>query len=89
MGLLARLQATIAVIVSISMVAIIYAKLQDPLISKAKSGGKWAGFMSKRVKDVDQLLPVVLALLLLGIVVWFVVSTVQSEKTKQVRQPPR
>ena len=91
MGMLRRLQILTASTVSIGMVAIIYARLQDTLIEPAKEGGKYEGFLSQRVAEIDAVAPIVLALLLLGIVIWFMVATVQRERTERgkLKQPPR
>jgi hypothetical protein len=89
MALLARLRILVASYVTIGAVAYIYAELQAPLIEKGKPGGEFEGFLSERIADFDGILPVILTLLLLGITVWFVIATIQNEKTerRQVRQP--
>jgi protein involved in temperature-dependent protein secretion len=89
MGLLLRLRIVIATYVTVGAIGVVYAKLQSPLIEAGKSGGQFEGFLSDRIADLDALLPIVLGLLVLGVTVWFVVATVQNERTESrtVRRP--
>jgi len=89
MGLFLRLRILLGSYITIGAVAYVYAELQAPLIEKGKSGGELSGFLSGRIADFDSLLPLVLTLMLLGVTVWFVIATVQSERTenRRVRQP--
>jgi len=89
MGFFLRLRVLVATIITIGAVGIVYARLKEPLISEAKSGGQFGGFLSNRVAQLDALIPVILSALLLGVVVWFVAATILSERTesREVRRP--
>lgn len=89
MGLLSRLQIVVATVVSVGVVAVIYGELQSILIEPAKNGGKHEGFLSDQIAQLDTLMPILLSFLLLGVVTWFIVATVQNERTQRVQKPPR
>lgn len=89
MGFFLRLRVLTGTIVTVGAVGLVYARLQNPLIEKAKTGGEYAGFLSNRVDQLDALVPVILSAILLGVVLWFVAATILSERTerREVRRP--
>jgi hypothetical protein len=82
-----RLQVMSAVIVAVGAVALLYAEVGLKLINMGTGNGEFTGPFSGLMTDVETVVPLVLAAFLLGIVVWFVASTVQRERS--VRRPPR
>lgn len=83
-----RLKFVFGSVVSIAMVALIYAEGAKPLIDMAT--GDLSGPFSSLANDIDYVVPLILALLLLGAVVYFLIGPVQRERSRTVgRRPPR
>lgn len=80
------LRVVVATIVAVSAVALLYVEVAVPIIDMGSGDGAFTGPFSVIVTRVETMVPLVIALLLLGIVIWMVVSTVQQERT--VRRPP-
>lgn len=87
MGLLARLQVLVAVIISVGTVGLLYSTIGQRLIALGETGGQHEGFLSGMVENIDTVIPLVLVVILLAMVAWFLVSVVQEEKS--VNRPPR
>jgi len=88
MGLISRLQVVIATVVSVGAVGIMYATVGQRLVSLGESGGKHEGFLSGMVTNIDTVVPLTLVVILLAVIAWFVVATVQEERSVS-RRPPR
>jgi hypothetical protein len=82
---LVRLRATVAVIIGISAIALVYAEVGLPLLRLVEPGGKHEGFLSDTVANLETVVPIVLTGLLLGIVLWLVYGQVQDERTVRRR----
>lgn len=82
----ARLQFTFYSIITIATVGVIYSEAALPLIKLGGSGGSSSGFLSSRIDQIETLVPLILAMLMLGIAIWFLVSGVQEERTVNRRR---
>lgn len=87
MGVLARLRVLLAVSMSLGVVAIIFAAVGQRLIRLGGTDGQFSGFLSPVVERVGTIIPVLLAGLLLAIILWFLASSVQEERTRTRRRP--
>lgn len=86
--ILAALRVVVATVIAVSFVALLYVEVALPLIKMGSDGGQLTGPFSVIVTRVETMVPLVISLLLLGIVVWMVVSTVQRERSVSRRPPP-
>lgn len=84
----AALRVVVATIVAVSAVALLYVEVALPLIEMGSGDGSMTGPFSVIITRVETMVPLVIALLLLGIVIWLVVSTVQRERSVSRRPPP-
>jgi hypothetical protein len=85
MGFFARFQIVVATVVSVGVVAVIVQNVGSTISNLIDPDGPF-GIISQQVQNLG---PVVLSLLLLAIVVWFMVSTVQEERTVETRRRRR
>lgn len=85
MGFFRRFQIVVATIVSVGVVAVI---LQNVGTTIAGSIDPDAPF-GELARQVQSLGPLVLALFLLAILAWFIVSSVQEERTVETRRRRR
>ncbi len=85
MGFFARFQIVVATVVSVGVVAVILQNVGNTIVSFIDPDapfGQLAG-------QVQTLGPLVLALFLLAILAWFLVSSVQEERTVETRRRRR
>lgn len=82
-----RIAFVLGSIISIAVVAVIYAEAAMPLIQMGT--GDMSGPFSDQIRMVEEVVPPVLALLLLGAVVYQIVGAAQDERTVNQRRPPR
>lgn len=86
MGFFARFQILIGTTVSIGTVAIVVQNVFPIVTGLSDPDGAFSGLQSQ----ITNLGPLVLALMLLAILAWFLVSTVQEERTvEEVRRRRR
>ncbi len=85
MGFFARFQIVVATVVSVGVVAVIIQNVGNTIVSFIDPDapfGQLAG-------QVQTLGPLVLALFLLAMLAWFIVSSVQEERTVETRRRRR
>ena len=85
MGFFRRFQIVVATVVSVGVVAVIIQNVGNTIVSFIDPDapfGELAG-------QVQSLGPLVLALFLLAILAWFLVSSVQEERTVETRRRRR
>jgi hypothetical protein len=81
-----RMAFVFQAIVAIATIAVIYARAAKPLV-KMGTSGNFQGFLSTPISQLDTVVPLVLAFLLLGTVVWFVAGGVRDEQSVNRRRP--
>jgi len=81
MSLLRRLQVVVATVISVGFVGIIYNELGLLLIDQIL--GESSGPFDIVAERIETVVPLVLALLLLGIIAWFLVSSVREERVQR------
>lgn len=84
MSFIARVQITLATVVAVGFVGLLYIEIGLPLINMAT--GEFDGPFSDIANQIGTVIPLVLSLLLLGIVVWLIASSVQEERRRRVRR---
>lgn len=86
MSFLARIRVTLAVLISASLIGLLYVEVALPLINMGTGDGQFTGPFSDVLSQVETVVPLVISLLLLGIVVWLLASSVQEETRRRVRR---
>jgi len=84
MSFVARIQITLATIIAVGFVGLLYIEIGLPLINMAT--GEFSGPFSSVANQIDTVVPLVLSLILLGMVVWLIASSVQEERRRRVRR---
>ncbi len=82
MARLAAARVVVYSLLSLAVVGTVYSELL-PLFDMATSGGEFEGFLSPTIANLETMVPLVLAAMALGIVLWYLVSGAQEEKTRQ------
>jgi|APHM01.1.fsa_nt_gi hypothetical protein len=85
MGFFSRFQVFVQVTFSIGVVAVIVQNVAPVIDAEIDPTGSFT-ILSTQVQDLG---PFVLAMFLLAIVVWFIVSTVREERSVEVRRGRR
>jgi hypothetical protein len=85
MGLMRRLQVLLGVTIANASAGIVYATAGQQLLARAGTGGTNAGFLSGTVDQLDVVVPLVLGIFQLGIILWFMVSSVEEERAVRGR----
>jgi len=83
----AAAKVTVYSILSLAVVGVVYSELQ-PLIDKVTGDGVHSGFLSEQIAQMNTLIPLLIAAMAVGIVLWMLVVGAQEERTKQ-RKPRR
>lgn len=87
MSLMRRLQVVAGTITTVGMVGIIYAEAGTRLVDMGTGDGDSTGPFSDVITQVDTVWQLVLVMILLGVIIWFIVSSVREEQS--VRRRPR
>lgn len=82
-----RMAVLLKVLIGLAVLGILYATAGKDILALVKPGGKFAGFLSPTVANIETVVPLVISVLALGFVIWFVVSTVKEERTVEPRRP--
>lgn len=82
-----RLKFVAGSITAVSVVALIYATAGKELIRIGTNGS--SGLFSGPIRQIDNLIPPLLGLLLLGALVYLVYGSAQEERTVRQRPPRR
>jgi hypothetical protein len=85
MGFFARFQIVVATVVSVGVVAVILQNVGNTIVSFIDPDAPF-GELAEQVQTLG---PLVLALFLLAILAWFLVSSVQEERTVETRRRRR
>lgn len=85
MGFFARFQIVVATVVSVSVVAVIVQNVGNTIAASIDPDAPFGEIATQ----VQTLGPLVLALMLLAILAWFLVSSVQEERTVETRRRRR
>jgi len=85
MGFFSRFGIVVGTVVSVGVVAIVLQNVGQTIAGRIDPDAPF-GEIAGQVQDLG---PIVLSLLLLAIVVWFIVSTVQEERTVETRRRRR
>lgn len=83
MGLFGRLKIVMVTTIGVGFLGIIFNELGRDLIQRIKEQD---GPFSALAGQVETMVPLVLVLLLLGVLAWFLVSSVQEERTVDRRR---
>lgn len=83
MGLFGRLKIVMVTTIGVGFLGIIFNELGRDLIQRIKDQD---GPFSALAGQVETMVPLVLVLLLLGVLAWFLVSSVQEERTVDRRR---
>jgi len=86
MSFLARIRVTLAVLIATSLIGLLFVEVAQPLINMGSGDGQFSGPFSDVVTRVETVVPLVIALVLLGTVVWLLASSVQEETRRRVRR---
>lgn len=86
MGFL-RVGAAFGMLTSLGLLGVLYAEVGIRLIAIAGTGGTSEGFMSPVVEQLGTVIPYIVAVSVLGVLVWLVFSSAQSERAVQRRGP--
>jgi len=81
MSLLRRLQVVVATMISVGFVGIIYNEVGLLLVNQILNDS--SGPFDTIAEQTETIVPLVLALLLLSIVAWFIVSSVREERVQR------
>jgi hypothetical protein len=82
-----RVGAVFGSLTSVGLLGVLYAEVGTRIIAIAGTGGSSEGFLSPTVDQVGTVMPYLIAVMILGILVWFVFSSAQSERAVQRRGP--
>lgn len=82
-----RVAFVLGSIIAIAVVAVIYVEAAMPLINLGT--GSMSGPFSDQIRMVENVVPPVLGMLLLGAVVYQIVGAAQDERAVNRRRPPR
>lgn len=85
MGVFGRIRILAGGVISVGFVGVVFNEVGRGLIERVKGQD---GPFSQLAGQVESVVPLVLVMLLLAIIVWFIVSSVQEERTVQ-RRPRR
>jgi hypothetical protein len=84
MGIVLRGAVVFAATVANLASAIVYYRAGLPIIELAQQD-KWAGPMSSVLPMLETLVPVALLIIELGVLLWFVYGSAQTERTQRER----
>jgi hypothetical protein len=88
MGVLARLRVLIATVVTVAAVGVAFSRVGTRLLDGLKQGGQFNGpFSSEAVLQIETVFPLLLSAVLLAVVIWFLASPVQEERSRTRRRP--
>lgn len=76
-----RMAVMLKVMIGLALLGILFATAGKELLALAGPGGQFAGFMSPAVAHIDTVMPLVISVVALGHVIWYIISTVQEERT--------
>lgn len=85
MGFFSRFSIVVGTVISVGVVAIVLQRVGETIVPRIDSDAPF-GELAGQVQNLG---PIVLSLMLLAIVVWFIVSTVQEERTVETRRRRR
>lgn len=86
MGFLGRMLFATQGVIAVAVLGITYAAVAAPIINMVRNRG---GPFTEVVDQLESVVPLLIALLLLFIVVWFVISGARQERARnQRRRPP-
>ena len=83
MGLFGRIRVVAATVIGVGFIGVVFNDVARPLISDVEQQD---GPFSSLAGQVETIVPLVLVMLLLAVLVWFVVSSVQEERAVNRRR---